>query len=30
MTKNGNHIGFTKTVNRRYIEDYYADKAKTL
>ena len=23
--KNGEHIGFYKTVHKRYIEDYYAD-----
>ena len=24
-TKNGEHIGFYKTVHKKYIEDYYAD-----
>ena len=23
--KNGEHIGFYKTVHKKYIEDYYAD-----
>ncbi len=26
----GYHVGHYKTVHKQYIEDYYADKAKTL
>lgn len=26
----GKHIGHYSTVHKQYIEDYYADKAKTL
>jgi len=30
VNKKGSPVGFTKTVHKRYIEDFYADKAKTL
>ncbi len=26
----GNHVGHCKTVNKEYIEDWYANKAKIL
>ena len=31
INKKGYHVGYYKTTgNKRYIEDYYADKAKSL
>lgn len=30
VNSRGNHVGHYKTVNKEYIEDRYADEAKTL
>lgn len=30
VNRKGHHVGFYKTVNKMYIEDWYSDKAKTL
>ena len=30
VNKKGNHVGHYKTVHKQYIEDWYANKAKTL
>lgn len=30
VNRKGNHVGHYKTVHKQYIEDWYANKAKTL